>query len=316
MDLLAYQLCSRATEEGWFAGGDRILVSLSGGADSTALAAILGEFREKIDLELQLVYFDHGLRPEQLEAEEAHCRNLAGKLGVLFEIHRPAEPLQKTGIQAQARDWRRQTLLGRAEATGARWIALGHHLDDLVETQLWRIMRGTSLFGLSPMQVCSPPWLRPLLAITKLEIKDYLTRQSLDYCEDSSNQEETYLRNRIRHRLVPLMSELAGTGLEEKLAKLASEANELGDYFLSLLPTLPWEAPELEYQLLVGLNPLFAREVLHRFLTDKGCREISRHHLQDILRLALTGRGDWEVALKDQLVVEGRQGRVRIRLAQ
>ncbi|MDT8446677.1 MAG: tRNA lysidine(34) synthetase TilS [bacterium] len=314
MDALALRLANQAQEHGWIEAGQRILVSLSGGADSTALACILSEWKPKFQLELLLVHFNHHLRAES-EDEAAFCQKLANQLGLPLEIFAPEAPLGGAGIQAASRAWRRQTLLDRASSWGAHRIALGHQIQDQAETLLWRMLRGTSLIGLKGMRPLEIPWFRPLLELSRADLIDYLGRREQAWMEDPSNARNDYQRNRIRNQLLPLLDELSGTQSAGKLAKLAREAQDLEAHFLDLCEEAAWSSAALSYDQISDLKPLFAMELLHRFLLDKGVREIGRHQLEDVLRLVLSGKGGWQVNLKDGLAIEGKGRLLRVGVA-
>jgi len=312
MDPLAYRLYSEALQNRWVSAKQRILVSLSGGADSTALTCLLSEWKTNLELDLTLVHFNHQIR-EASNQDQLFCEQLAHKLDLPIQCFSPPSPLPKKGLQQAARQWRRSTLSDLAQQLGGQRIALGHHQDDVSETLLWRVLRGTSLFGLSGMQPLETPWFRPLLGLTKAQLTDYLNRIKQPWVEDSSNQEDGYLRNRIRNQLIPLMSELAGTPINPKLAKLATESEDLRNIFHQSSPPGDWEQESLSFQSCATLPRLFAQEKIHQFLLFHGCSEINHRQIEDILGLIVQGKGGWQVNLANQKIAEGRKGFVRVR---
>ena len=314
MDPLAYQLYKDLSQLGLLDPGQRVLVAWSGGPDSTALVRILGEWQKELSWELTLVHFNHQIRPES-EAEEGFCRETAKRLNLPLEVFRPTTPFDSTGVQGAARVWRRRILLERAAELDCSKIALGHQQNDLAETLLWRVLRGTSLFGLNGLKLNDAPWFRPLLGLARGDLMAYLNRLGQDWREDPSNDTDDYLRNRIRRQLIPVMSELAGTSAVDKLAKLADEAADLQTWFESAFESSLWTSPTLDYHSLHGLVPLFAQELIHRFLVHKGCREIGHRQLEEIYKLAQSGKGGWRIDLKDGLMVEGRAHLIRVEVA-
>ncbi|OGH01911.1 MAG: tRNA lysidine(34) synthetase TilS [Candidatus Lambdaproteobacteria bacterium RIFOXYD1_FULL_56_27] len=314
MDPLAYQLYKDLTQTGLLPPGQRVLVSWSGGPDSTALVRICQEWQKTLDWELTLVHFNHQIRPES-EEEESFCRETAKNLNLPLEVYYPAAPFESTGVQGASRLWRRRVLLERAAEMQCSKIALGHQQNDLAETLLWRMLRGTSLFGLCGLTLLEEPWFRPLLGLARGDLLAYLNRIGQDWREDPSNESDDYLRNRIRRQLIPLMSELAGTSAVDKLAKLAGEAEDLQIWFDQTFDPSLWTSPTLDYQSLAGLVPLFALELIHRFLLHKGCREIGHRQLEEIFKLAQSGKGGWRIDLKDGLMVEGRAHLIRVEVA-
>ena len=216
MDRFSYRVFKSSCEKGLIQPGDRLIVSLSGGIDSMSLFCLLHSFSKQIELDLHLVHFNHGLR-EESHQEESFLRDLAKQRGVPFTVFKATFLKGMSGIQQKARDWRNSHLIEVLKERHFNKIALGHHLDDLVETQVWRLLRGASLFSLSPIQDINLPYIRPLLRFRKQDLEKYLLSINQTWCEDRSNLENEYTRNVIRNQLIPLMQEQAGGRLVEKL---------------------------------------------------------------------------------------------------
>jgi len=311
MDPLAHRLRTEATKALWIKQGQRMVVSLSGGADSTALACILSAWQPKLGLELYLVHFNHQIR-EESAAEQRFCEELADKLGLDLECFSPEERMPNLGMQDAARQWRRRVLTEVADRREAEYIVLAHHQDDLAETMLWRILRGTSVLGLSPMVPLEGRWFRPLLGERKQVLIQYLQRIGQGWMEDQSNQKNDYLRNRIRNQLVPLLDELAGTDISPKLAKLSEESLGLTEYFNQLVPPSLWQSPALKFKDLLGLPKVYALELVHQFLLFQGCEGINQGQLHTVLDLVNQGKGGWQVSLSSNKIAKGAKGLVQV----
>jgi tRNA(Ile)-lysidine synthase len=220
-----------------FQPGDRVLVAVSGGPDSMALLHALWEARERLAIDLEIVGVDHGLRAEaarelDLVSDRAEALELPFlRLGV--DVGR--ERRRGVSLQDAARRARLGTLAALAEARGARRVALGHQADDQAETVLFRILRGTGLQGLRGIPYERAPFVRPLLDVRRSEILRYLRRRAIPFVEDPSNADLRFARARLRHQILPRLTEenpqVAG-------ALLALAAAARGDSEALALPAL------------------------------------------------------------------------------
>ena len=149
---------------------------------------------------------------------------LANELGVGFALGRVAVEHAGRSLEEAAREARRRALLAMAEQAGARAIALGHTLEDQAETVLMRLLSGSGPAGLAAMRPWSPPWWRPLLGLERGALRAWLRQEGHAWREDPSNQDLSILRNRVRHRLMPLARELVNPRAPQALARLAQVA--------------------------------------------------------------------------------------------
>ena len=183
-----------------------VLVAFSGGADSTALALML----HCLGLPVCLGHLDHGLRPESAAEAEAAVRFAQG-LGVPCLTERidvgMAARTGRMGIEEAGRRARYRFLEQARRDCSADWIATGHHLDDLGEDVLMRLVRGTGWPGLGGMRAMDAQrrLLRPLLAVRRQEITAFLERLGIPWLEDPSNSDPAYTRNRMRAALLPMI---------------------------------------------------------------------------------------------------------------
>lgn len=184
------------------------LVAVSGGADSVALLHLLHKVAETHRLTLHAAHLDHALRPDS-PADAAHVRGLCATLGVpLSEARIDVATLAqsgKGGIEETAREARRAFLRETAQIHGCAWIALAHQRDDQAETFLLRLLRGAGTTGLAGMRPVDPPFVRPLLPFARTELVEWLASEGIAWREDASNQDPAFVRNRVRHELLPLL---------------------------------------------------------------------------------------------------------------
>jgi tRNA(Ile)-lysidine synthase len=198
--------------------GTICLAAVSGGADSTAMLAALAAFLSPS--RLRCLHVEHGIRPAaESRGDAAFVRELCGKLEVPCRIVSippgkiaAAAKRKNLGLEAAARLYRRRALLreGRrieAETGGPVRILTAHTRDDALETALMRVLRGAGPAGLAAMPPCRGRFVRPLLALSRADVLRYLAEKNIPWREDSTNADTRFLRNRIRHRLIPLLNE-------------------------------------------------------------------------------------------------------------
>lgn len=197
-------------EYGMIERGDTVLVGLSGGPDSVALLYLLLELCSPMNLRIVAFHLDHRLRPESAE-DAAFVSRLCRALGVGLESESfdVLAYIQKEGLSVEdgARRVRYRLLERAANKVGADKIALGHHADDQVETFLMRIIRGSGLAGLTSIPPVRGRFIRPLIGVRRGEILAFLAEKSANFVIDASNEDTSYLRNRVRAHLIPELLE-------------------------------------------------------------------------------------------------------------
>jgi tRNA(Ile)-lysidine synthase len=222
---LVSQVEETLEERRLFSGAQRVLVACSGGPDSQVLLHVLSALRATHGCELIAASVDHGLRPEAA-GELALVEALAGQLGLRFLKLQVTVPAGSSR-QAQARTARYAALLRCAAEHAAERIAVGHSLDDQAETVVARLLRGTSIEGLSGIVPRRADGVvRPLIDVRRVEIMAYAAHHDLPFARDPSNQDARYLRVRIRRDLLPALA-LENPRLPEQLAALAEDARDV-----------------------------------------------------------------------------------------
>ncbi len=220
MDLppFAAQVLATCRRRRLLAPGDRVLVALSGGPDSSALVAALAALRGSGAVaEVRALHVDHGLRPGSAAEAEA-CQALCDRLGVPLE--RARVTVRPGNVQAEARRARYAALRAAARRFSATRIATGHTRTDQAETVLLRLMRGSGARGLSGIPPRRGPWVRPLIDRSRDEVLAFLRAEGLPWLEDPTNSTPRVLRNRVRREVIPVLSRL-DAGLERALARAA-----------------------------------------------------------------------------------------------
>ncbi len=192
--------------------GDRVLVGVSGGIDSTALLYVLFEISKQTPFELVVAHLNHQLRGEESERDEKFVRELAGRLSLpcytkKFDVKRFADE-RGISIQHAGRDLRYSFFEELANRHNLNKIAVAHNLDDQVETFVLRILKGTGIRGLSSIPIKRDRIIRPFLDTYRSEIEDYVKNKGIKYVEDSSNEKIVYERNYIRKHIIPLMGRI------------------------------------------------------------------------------------------------------------
>ncbi|MBK5092348.1 MAG: tRNA lysidine(34) synthetase TilS [Actinobacteria bacterium] len=205
------------------AGGERVVVSVSGGPDSVALLFFLSGLTADMGLELFVFHLDHMFRGEESAADAAFVEGLSRQLGLPSRAIAVDVPSIVRGSdrspQDVARKVRLERLLSYADEVAADRVAPGHTADDQVETFLMRIIQGAGLSGLGGIPPVSGRIIRPLIDVWRVEVEDYCDNLDVEPRHDSSNLDDTYLRNRVRNRLVPFLEGEFGPGIKEVILR-------------------------------------------------------------------------------------------------
>jgi tRNA(Ile)-lysidine synthase len=200
------------------AGGETVLVAVSGGPDSVALLYLLRELAATWHLTLHVLHVDHQLRADSARDGEA-VRRLAADLRVPAEVVR-VTVAGRASLEAAARAARYRALAARAEQLGAHRIALGHTADDQAETVAMRLLEGSGVRGLAGIPPMRGRVIRPLIAESRAALRVLLTEAQLPWLDDPSNRDPRFLRNRIRHELLPMLAASYNPRIGEALTRV------------------------------------------------------------------------------------------------
>lgn len=210
---------------------DCVLVGLSGGADSVCLLHFLQYLAKEKHFALAAVHVNHQLRGRAAKADENFCRELCQTLEIELFVKKvdAKKTAQKYDLSPEhgARKARYTAYQQVAKKWGATKLALGHHLDDLAETFLLNLLRGTKVQGLAGIPLRRPlcagvEIVRPLLCITREQVEAYISQNKLSYVTDQTNFDDVYRRNWVRNTLLPLL-ETKQPQIREHLARFAAD---------------------------------------------------------------------------------------------
>jgi len=234
MEKLEKKVKNNTLKNNLILAGEKVLIGLSGGPDSTALTLILKKLSSTMKFSIGAVYLDHEIRPEDVPDEILFCRSLCDQLNISFYLINKNIPelAKKWGksLEETAREVRRHELSELAEREKFDKIALGHHQDDIVETILFRLFRGTGPSGLDPIKPISGNIIRPLYNITRNEIEEYLGIKKTIAMLDKSNLESGYSRNYIRNKILPVIENHFGEKARGSIVNLSRIISAENDY--------------------------------------------------------------------------------------
>ncbi len=295
--------------------GDHVIVAISGGPDSVALAAVLLELQRSFDLRLTLAHLHHGLRPTEADEDLEFVRALAETWEVPLEVGyaRLLRRRKKTGSLEETARERRYAFLERVRKKhGARRIALGHQANDVAETLLINLLRGSVLTGLSGIPPEQGTLIRPLIHCSRDQVLEYLENKNLVFRIDSSNADLRFLRNRIRHQLMPQLSQY-NPAIASTLLRTAQSFHEL-DRFLNDLARVTLTSMAKSKRSVIeisipkfkalpqALRTLVIREAIREQKGD--LRRISQKHLIAVDTMALGPKPNVSLSLPGGLKAE------------
>lgn len=298
--------------------GARVLVAVSGGADSTALALTLGEVTRADSASMSLVglvHINHQLRGDDSDADEGFCRALADRLGVpILVVVAPVVVAAGRSPESAARRLRYQAFAEAASLLGATCVVTAHTMDDQVETVLLRLLRGAGLRGVSGIRARRGLVVRPMLRCRRSDVRAWLTARGESWREDQSNDDVSIARNHVRHRLLPVLEGLSRDVAPGGLAAIARFAHVAADDEDALTQTANLagarvvtsntpEWIELDRAGLAALPVAVARRVLRRQV-DRVVpgADWSLVHIDEVLALGARGGGGGSLSLPGVLV--------------
>jgi tRNA(Ile)-lysidine synthase len=269
-------------------GGKKILLALSGGLDSVALFHLL----KRVHGNFEVAHFHHGDSSNQTYRDEAleFCKNLAQKSQIPFHSMKSSKT---AASEAEYRQQRYEFLMKLLNDKQFAAVAMAHHRDDLLETRLLRLIRGTGAQGLESMGEFKNQQFRPLLEVSKDELLAYLSNEGLEsYLEDPTNQELDPLRNWVRQEWLPGLEgrqKGAVNALARSLATLASELSEkeaVGDLLRENEANKSHlvESQALSRAFFASLGPQNQKRLLAQYLLSLGKRDFSQSHLEEICK--------------------------------
>ena len=260
--------------------GDTVVCAVSGGADSVALLFALYLLKDNLEIQLEAAHFNHRLRGEESQRDEDFVREFCDRYEIPLHVGSGQVKAGEKGLEAAAREARYaflRSLPGK--------IATAHTADDNAETVLLHLVRGTGLKGLGGIMPVNGNVIRPMLSVTRGDVEAFLTEWCLPHIEDSSNETDAFLRNRIRHHVMPLLA-AENPRLAENLSAMALRLR-LDEEYLSreadfgILPTV---------ESLKAMHPAQRSRVLEQFLKKSGVREPEQIHIAGLEALVFSDK--------------------------
>ena len=214
---LQKNLMQTIEKHGLIQPGERVYVALSGGMDSMALLHALNCAKDVLSIQLEALHYNHAIRPESREEAE-FVAGVCQTMGIPLTMETWDRGGQGNPSEARARE-ARYGFFAKAAQARPGLVATAHHQKDQAETILLHLLRGSALRGLGGMPIRRGIYIRPLLETAKERIEDYIIKEGICYRQDASNDSGDYLRNRVRHELLPLLKRDFSPRIEESLIR-------------------------------------------------------------------------------------------------
>lgn len=284
------------------APGDTVVCAVSGGADSVALLFALYLLKEKLGIRLEAAHFNHHLRCEESQRDADFVRDLCDRYDIPLHMGEGWVQSGEKGLEAAAREARYgflSTLPGK--------IATAHTADDNAETILLHLVRGTGLKGLGGITPVNGRIVRPMLTVTRSDVEAFLSEYYVNHIEDSSNLADDFLRNRLRHRVMPLLT-AENPRLAENLSQMALRLRQDEEYLSAQanaggLPTV---------ERMQAMHPAIRSRVLEKLLKDAGVREPEQTHIVMAEALVFSQKPSAKASFPGGITVARRYDRLEV----
>jgi len=300
-----------------FEPGDRILLAVSGGADSLLLAAATNLEASKVGIQLNALVVDHQLQKDSKQVALTTQKKLvefgiteANVAQVLVN-----EDVGNGGLEAAARRARYDALDAEADRIGAVAIFLGHTEDDLAETVLLGLARGSGTRSLSGMAFQVGRYVRPFLELTRAQVLAACQESGIEYWSDPHNQEMSFARVRVRNEILPMMEKEIGPGISKALARtsriLREDADALdlitGDLFASLV-----DPTQIPIELIAEVPSAVRKRVIKRAIEAMGAPTLTAEQILEVDALVSAWKGQGPVALAGGITARRDSGRLTL----
>lgn len=277
--------------------GDKVLVGLSGGADSVCLLYVLKELAEKVHFSVYALHVNHGIRGKDADADEQFATKLCAELGVKFVSIKEDIPdyseKNRVSLEEGGRIVRYAAFERMKQEWGCTKIALAHHANDSAETMLFHLFRGGKLAGLAGIPPVRGDIIRPLLCCSRKEIEAWLKERNISYCTDASNFSEDYTRNKIRHRMIAYAEEEINPKTVLHMQQTAEYMRQVKDFVEEetkrLLEKAVQKKKDVYYIAVSALAeaPLFLQQqLIYQLLGELGgLKDVAELHVTQVLSL-------------------------------
>jgi tRNA(Ile)-lysidine synthase len=270
---------------------DLLIVGVSGGKDSVCLLYLLKALSKELGIEIVVAHFDHMLRKDS-KKDAQYVKDLACRLSLPVYISSAdinGVKSKRGSVEELARNARFNFLFETAMKLKTNKIALAHTQDDQAETVLMRILRGSGLYGLSAIlpkrEISGFTVIRPLIETSRADIEAFLRKRGIKTCTDESNFSDIYLRNKLRHKLIPLLEKEYNPKIKEILSNLAQSASFDYDYLnKQALKIIGRRFGRINTQKLLKLHPSMRRLVIRLNIArlQGSTRRITLTHIKEI----------------------------------
>ena len=287
--------------------GDKIIIGVSGGADSMCLLNVLNRLIDEYGLELYVVHIHHGIRGVQADEDEQfvkeYCTEIVGNnkikyFSFFYDIPTMAKE-QKLSEEEMGRKVRYEAFAEIKNKYNADKIAVAHNLNDNAETVLFNICRGTGINGLKGIINKKDDLIRPLLCVSRKEIEEYLYSINVEYRQDMTNFEEEYTRNRIRLKVIPYLEENINSNVVEHINSMAMIAKDTEEFMAEYTDVVYDKVVNLvsineSIKLVVDVKALNREKNIIQQRIIRKCiynivgklKDVSNIHIEDILKLS------------------------------
>ena len=278
--------------------GDKVILGVSGGADSVCLLFLLLEYRKRIPFELAVVHVNHGLRGEPAEEDARYVERICEEQEIPFFLEsadvRGLAAAEKCSQEDAGRRLRYRIFRRTAESLGGGKIAVAHNSNDRAETMLLHLFRGSGLKGLRGIEPVRGDIFRPILCLEREEIEEYLRERGILWRRDHTNDEDDYTRNRIRHHILPYAEQEVAEGAVRHMCRTADILSETEGYLrqqteeaVSRCVTSLQEPVEIDVKSFLDYHPVLQKRMLLDImekLSPTG-KDITAVHVEAVLGL-------------------------------
>ncbi len=298
MDRLEEKVLSTIKMQAMIPENSHVVVGLSGGMDSVCLLFVLLSLRSRLRIRVSAVHVNHGLRGEASDADQAFVEELCAKQAVWLKVY--AGDVNKLAaesgrsLEEAGRDFRYQCFEQALSEMGADRIAVAHHREDLCETVLMNLCRGAGVRGLASIPAVRGTVIRPLIDVPRSWIETWMRERQQLFCEDLSNADTAYTRNRIRHEILPALENGVNDEAKRHIAETAKDAALIRSFIESeTLRAWPEVAERTQDRIVLNVPGLFRlHEVLQAEIVRQAmesmagsARDLSRSHIQAVCGL-------------------------------
>lgn len=290
--------------------GDRVLIGVSGGADSIALLEFFVSVKEKYDLDICVAHIEHGIRGEDSVNDAEFVKNYCKKLGVSFYLKTIDAPNLAKKAKMGVEEYSRMARYDFFNTIECDKIATAHNLTDNIETLLFRLARGTGLKGACSIPAVRGKIIRPFIEVSSGEIRKWCNDNNIPYRVDCTNSDSAYSRNLIRLEILPLFEKL-NANYQDNIENFISDVNEdyafIDDYVKSIYPKIV-KNNEIDLPKLNELDLSVKKRILIIFFDENGY-SLNRIHLQSVIDITLKSG---KTQIKENVFAISAKGKIRI----